>query len=264
MQSENEISPQQEVSQIDMPSKPPERRKLRKLFIICIGLLSIFVIAGIGIMIFSPQKDIKKSFSLDNPEILKLAEKLPIPKITMVPITLAPTVQNQVSVEQSSVKTKPQSWNIYKNTTFNFSMEYPSDLKALEKSHGMGVADISFKSPTNSYTQGAADYQILIYPKIIGGLIGQDFDKLYALVSPSTQRMTSESSVPQQFTKISNMTISGLRAFNFRTTSDPPDPYAEAEVGVYIEIEGGTLIISTKESNAAILDQMISTFKYSK
>jgi hypothetical protein len=58
-------------------------------------------------------------------------------------------------------------------------------------------------------------------------------------------------------------TISNLRAFDFRSTSDPPELTIEAEIGIYLEIEGSTLIISTGESNRAILEHMIATLKYS-
>jgi hypothetical protein len=73
--------------------------------------------------------------------------------------------------------------------------------------------------------------------------------------------MTSEATTPQQFTKIKNTTIYGLRAFDFMTTASPPDPTEEAEIGTYIELGKNTLIISTGESNKSTLDYMLSTFK---
>jgi len=155
---------------------------------------------------------------------------------------------------------QPSNWKTYNNTSFNFSLSYPLELTIQEKSHGLGVSDISFNNP-NANPQNAPEYQILIYPKAIGNLIGQDFDQFYALPEQNTQLMTSEGNAPQQFTKVGNITINGMRAFNFRTTSDPPDPTEETEIGTYIKLKEDTLIISTGESNKTSLDYMLSTFK---
>lgn len=256
------------------PSNPPKQRNFWKMLLAFIAVIIIIPIVAATIMFFSKDKNNAKTANekssqnspLNNPLIQKMAEKLPIPKITIIPITLAPTATPSQTDPQpiSTQPTTPPSNNIplesmktYKNTSFNFSLDYPSELKIQENSYGLGVADISFVSPVNPNPQ----YQILIYPKTIGRLIGQDFDQFYALPAQTTQLMTSEASSPQQFTKIKNTTINGLRAFDFRTTSDPPDPNEEAEIGTYIELGENTLIISTRESNKATLYHMLSTFK---
>jgi hypothetical protein len=284
--------PQETPQSITQPTttlNTPKFRNFLKVFLITILLFLVFATAGAGYQLFSQQKNstnpgINKSpqsSPLDNPFIQKVAEKLPIPKITFVPITITPTLtpnqtnpqpngqqansltppQNQPTTQTSNITPLTQNWNTYNNTSLNFSLTYPSGLTLHENSHGLGVTDISFTSPDNTNAQNAPDYQILIYPKSIGKLIGQDFNELFALTSNSTLRMTSDASAPQQFTKIGNITINGLRAFDYTTTSDPPDPSEEPEIGTYIELGENTIIISTGESNKAILDHMLSTFK---
>ncbi len=257
---------------VDRPieeSHPAKRHSYLKFIIILITLFLIFAVGG-GLLLFFQQKNFtkisKQDSPLDNPLVLKLAEKLPIPKITLVQITLTPTniLSSQPPIQPSpTVPPLPQNWNTYNNSSLNFSLSYPSVLIINEKSHGLGVTEISLTGNTSPDPEVTPDYQILIYPKAIGKLIGQDFDQYYTLAASSTQSMTSDASSPQQFTKIRNFKINELRAFEFRTTSDPPDPFVEGEIGTYIEIDGSTLIISTGESNKSILDHMIASFKHS-
>jgi len=263
---------------------PPKKRNILK--IILITLLILFLISAIGFvgLFFYIQQSLKnddgKKLSedvLNNPAVQKMAEQLPIPKITMVPITVAPTQEITPGTIQQSSSTQgstiigntqlqptnqpvlPQEWKKYTNTSLEFSIDYPDQMEFEENSRGLGVWDIYFYSDQTSDIQ---DIQILVYPVAIGKLIGQDFEQLYSLPDNSTQLMTIEGSDPQQYTKIVNKTVSGLRALDFKTTSDPPDPNVEAESGVVIELDDSILIISTGESDKAILDKMLTTFKY--
>lgn len=275
METQNQSTPQTETSShIKSPTPGKNSRKSKKIII----TLSLIIIIGFMAVLFLKQNnnpDKSKTLSknlLNNPALYKLAEKLPIPKITLVPISLIPTIQTdngQTTQDPTASQTAdsnhylPQDWKTYKNSEINFSLNYPSNLSVHENSHGLGIVDISFISPDNTDSANSPDYQILIYPKTVGKLIGQDFDQLYTLPAPSTQRMTmgGQENTPQQFTKFENLTIDGLRAFKFMTTSDPPDPNVEAELGDYIEINDSTFIISTNESNRDILNHMLSTFK---
>lgn len=200
--------------------------------------------------------------ALENPVIQKLAEQIPVPKITMEPITAdssiyltpAPTLE---SIDDEFLRDK---WKEYVNQENKFSLLYPENLSAHENPHGLGVVDISFEKTTGG-DERAYEYQILIYPKTIGKLIGQDFDQLYALEPQSVFKMTSQNSTPQQFTKIVNVTVDDFRALRFRTTAYPPDPEIEAEVGAYIENENSVIILSTGENNLSDIDYMLTTFK---
>lgn len=249
------------------PPTNPSKPRLWKISIIIFSAILVIALAGISIMLSLQQKN-KSATPLDNALIQKIAKELPIPKITMIPITLAPTSSSQPTVgpttsptQSSSITPIPQNWSIYNNTSFNFSLSYPSELTTQENSHGLGVTDIAFATAANIDSQNLPEYQILIYPKTIGKLIGQDFDEFYSLPAQSTQLMTSQASAPQQFTKNRNITINSFRAFEYTTTSSPPNPNEESEIGIYIEIGENTLIISTGESNKTTLDYMLSTFK---
>ena len=249
------------------PQKPePTSRshRSRKILYISIIVLLIFLILHTGLYFLSkstnPAKKASNNSPLDNPLVQQMAEKLPIPKITMTLITLAPTPTFAINppTPQSTPKpteTNNQNWTTYNNTTLNFSLLYPSHLTVKENEHGFGVADITFSNTTNH------DYQMLFYPAIIGKLIVQDFNTLYALPANTTQRMTSETMKPQLYTKINNRTINGHRALDFEATDDPPDPYIEPEVGTYIELGENRMIISTRQSNRATLNQMLINFK---
>ncbi|MBU3979122.1 hypothetical protein KKE68_05490, partial [Patescibacteria group bacterium] len=92
------------------PSNPPKPRNFWKILLISITVIVIITTAGAGILIFSQLKSItetnnsksSQSSPLDNPLILKMVEKLPIPKITFVPITLAPTTPLSQTNPQST------------------------------------------------------------------------------------------------------------------------------------------------------------------
>lgn len=269
----NENQQQAEIATADEQqaggTQPVRKRNLKKLILIFIIVFIVIVVAGLGVVIFSLQ-NIKSSKGnpLDNPMVMKLIEKMPVPKITMVQITpIAPTENTsvpQISTTQPvDIQPKAQNWNTYKNISLNFSLKYPSDCKLHENSQGLGVEEISFNSPENKDPENSPDYQILVYPKSFGKLIGQDFDEIYALPISSTMRLSSEGSSPQQFTKKANKTIKGLRAIEYISTADPPNPGEEEEVGYYIEYKDSVLIITTINSNKGNLDYMVSTFKSS-
>ena len=251
----------------EMPKQAPKKRNFLKVFIICFIVL---IIVLSSVLYFSiPNSKSKTNNPLNNPVIMKMAEKLPIPKITMVPITLIPTISiSQPAGSQSfvPVPTLTENWSTYKNSALNFSIEYPTGLKVNENLQSFGVGNIVINSPDNNNSQNNPDYEILIYPSAIGKLIGQDFEVLYALPAPSTERLTmgNTRNKPRQFTKLANRIISGYKAFNYSTTDDPPDPSLQTEIGTYIEIGDSTLIISTSEYNQAILDHMLSSLKTSQ
>lgn len=241
-------------------NQPAKQKKYRKILFICTIIILIIPVFGFIMAFISKPK--LSSNPLENPAILKLAEKLPIPKITMETITIAPTSSvPDTSNFSISPLPLPESWNTYNNSEIKFSVQYPSGMKVKEDSHGLGVVEISINSPENTDPNTIPDYQILTYPKTVGKLIGQDFDQLYNIPPQTTQRLTSEGNPPNLFTKIKNTTINSLRAFEYTSTSDPPNPSEQAEVGFYIESGNNTIIITTGEDNQAIVEHIVSTFK---
>lgn len=248
----------------------PQLLSLQRLLLLLLAAIIIILTIITGNLFSKPKNNIKtenkkssQNSPLDNPLIQQMTEKLPIPKITMIPITLPPISPSQINPQTSNPNNPlPSSWKTYKNASRNFSLSYPSELITQENSHGLGITDITFIN-TNSHPQNSLKYQILIYPRTIGNLIGQSFDQFYALPPQTTYLITTDSSSPQQVTKIENIKINYLRGLTFRTTSDPPSPTEETEIGVYIELKDNIFIISTGESNKTILDYMLSTFKSS-
>lgn len=218
----------------------------------------------------------KLNSALDNPIVMKAAESLPIPKITLVPVTprqVSPT-QIQADGEINSEIGAPEANSsdefgsvfdkdrvTYANNDLNYSIDYPADYKVEENSYGLGVSQVNFISPNNNEPGKYPDIQLLVYPAQIGKLIGQDFEKLYSLEENSTQKMSSETIDPRLFTVIAKKQIAGNRAFEFRTTDDPPDDNIEAETGVYIYANDMIFIFSTGESGKNLLDRMALTFK---
>lgn len=260
-----------------------KKKGKRKFIIILIAIIFLTVVAAAAISYLSSFNDASKTGRnkaknalLDNPIVMKAAESLPIPKITMVPVTpisVSPALmpgnaganreggsQEQVN-DAGSIIEPDLLMTTYTNTDLSFSMDYPADYKVEENSYGLGVTQINFISPINSDPGNYPDIQLLVYPVQIGKLIGQDFDKLYALGENTTQRMSSESIDPRLFTVVKKKDVAGYRAFEFRTTDDPPDENIEAETGVYIFANDLIFIMSTGESGINLLDKMILTFK---
>jgi hypothetical protein len=252
----------------NQPQKPktPTSRRSRKILYISLAILLIFLGLGAGLSLFSTNSKDAYNNPLDNPMVQQMAEKLPIPKITMTLVTLAPSPTFAINPLTPQPTQAPavnyQSWKTYNNKTFNFSINYPSNLNIDENDHGLGVLDIAFTNAANADTQDSiADYQILIYPSAVEKFIGHDFNTLYSLPANTTERMSAQSMQPQLYTKVKNRTIDNHRGFDFEATNDPPDPYVEVEAGTYIDLGKSRMIISTGKSNRATLDQMLINFK---
>lgn len=263
-------SPNDNPPNTNPPQKPktPTSRRSRKILYISLAILLIFLGLGAGLSLFSTNSKDAYNNPLDNPMVQQMAEKLPLPKITMTLVTLAPSPTFAINplTPEPSLNAPPanyQNWKTYNNTKFNFSITYPSNLNIKENDHGLGVMDIALTSSTaDANAQDSnPDYQILIYPASVEKFIGYDFNTIYSLPANTTQRMSAQNMGPQLFTKINNRTISGHQGFDFEATGDPADPYIEAEAGTYIDLGNNRIIFSTGKSNRATLDQMLVTFK---
>jgi len=160
------------------------------------------------------------------------------------------------TAQKNTTSSNGSQWKTYENTAEKFSIPYPANLDEKENSYGMGVINIQISD------SDGPQYQMLTFPKIIGSTIGQDFDGYYDMTDGSTKVLTGQDGSSQLFTKLHNRSIGSLRAFDYKTTSNPPKADEEAEVGTYIEIGNNILVTSTAESNRTILDTMLSSFKY--
>jgi hypothetical protein len=250
------------------PAKP--RKLLKKILItLSISILSIIILTGIGTYFLAkqllpsatnPNEPQDAAKILNNPVVKKMIQTAPIPKVTMIPITvtLSPTL---VTSGTESANALPTSWKTYQNASYKFSINYPGNDTYQENNHGLGVIDVVFFDTTQGSSADSPDYQFLLFPKSIGSLIGQDFDALFNLPNPSAQ-ILKINNTSQQFTKLQNTTINGLRAFTFQSTSYPPVADEEPQVGDYIEMGDNILTISAGQSNQATLNSMSASFKY--
>ena len=158
--------------------------------------------------------------------------------------------------------TPPTNWKTYSNPKADLSLKYPSDLKEKSSSYGFGVSSVEMRSPDNTDSANAPDYQLLIVPKKIASTIGQDFDTYYAMPNNTTKVISSplsQDKSKQQFTKLQNRTIQGHRAFDYRSLAADATASEEAEIGTFIENGDNLILISTGESNKAELEQVIGT-----
>lgn len=264
---------------------PQVKNKKIKIFIsilvgviLMVGVLGIWFYGTLNLNQGSNNKDTKNKLNsaLDNPVVMKVAESLPIPKITLVPVTLMPVspTQAQGGAGEGLVDNMSETGgsdtlagmfdterSTYVNNELKFSIDYPTDYKVEENSYGLGVSQVNFISPNNNDPANYPDMQMLIYPSQIGKLIGQDFDSLYSLDINSTQKMSSGTIEPRLFTVVEKKLIGGNKAFDFTTTDDPPDENKEVETGTYIYARDMIFIISTGESGKTLLEKMILTFR---
>lgn len=152
-------------------------------------------------------------------------------------------------------------WNTYHNSEGKFSVLYPAELQVRETAQGFGVSSIEFRNAVNSAVP--AEYQVLVFPKILGKTIGQDFDKSYAAGSGTVSVIQNPNGGSQQkMTKLQNRTVNGQRAFDFQSVTEPADPNTTAEVGTYVELGNNIAVFSTAQSRRGTLDNMLASLKY--
>lgn len=155
---------------------------------------------------------------------------------------------------------KNSKWNTYQNTGYKFSIDFPGDLQEKENAPGFGVSQIDIYDPTDS--QNGVVYQLLVFPKSMGKLIGQDFDEFYGMKNNTSKIISVPQGASQNLTKISNRTVSGLRAFDFQSTTNPPQVNEEPQIGTYIEAGTSIIIIVGSSSDKTEFEQMVQSFKY--
>lgn len=217
---------------------PPQKKTSPVIFII---LILILLLIGGGIFFF------KKT----QPSPVNQAKQQ---------ATESPTQSSQQHIQKTSTKV---GWKTYTNQANKISFQYPSTLHLTESSPGMGVITAQLRSDNNLDTKYAANFQWLILPKFLAKTVGQDFDEYYAMENNSSKTISANKQ-SQILTKTDNRSISGLRAFDFTSTSNPPQSNQQATYGAYIEIGNNIFIISTQEQNKATLEQILATFTVEK
>lgn len=171
--------------------------------------------------------------------------KTPLPKVTPAPV--------------------PSGFKTYENTKQKIALSYPSTLQVKENSYGMGVSTVEMRSAENTNKQDAPDVQMLTVPKTMAMAIGQDFDAYYAMADNTTKLISSPlngSKTAENFTKVQNRNINGMRAFEYSSVPQPNPNNQEAEIGVFIETGSELTIFATGENDRAQLETMLTTFTY--
>ena len=244
MENTNPVPQQPQDFTPVLPTSPPDpappKKRWPKKLIFSVGIL-LFAIIGIGL------GSMKASGIL--------------PQISPTPMVSEPTPNLEevtpTSGETGSPTTTNEIMRTYENSENKFSLSHPESLTPKATSYGLGVANISLND-----SSGQAVYQMLVFSKAIAGMIGQNFDNYYNMAPNTKTTIKDPDGNSQEFTKIKNRTVGGQRAFDYRTTSSPPNPDVEADAGTYIELGGNMFIISTGESNREQLDRMLTEFKY--
>jgi hypothetical protein len=254
--------PSPQLPQIAKPPSHPTNNVLSKVFFFFLGIAIIFFSIAGGIFLYQ-QHPTKKTSPLAGmlPNTTPGATKenhFPEGYVTQPPGASQGNVITPVGGQTDA----QASWRLYQNSSYNFSLSFPSYLTPKEAEYGMGVSSIELRSVDNTDPKYGPDFQFLIFPKTLGSLIGQDFDAYYAMANNATKLIKDQQGASQSFTKIRNRTVSGLRAIDFTTISSPPAANEQLEVGSYIEIGNSVFIISTAESNKATLESMLASFKY--
>lgn len=242
MENTNPVPQQSQDFTPVLPTPPPpaplKKRPTKKL-IFTIGIL-LFALTGIGI----GGMRAAGLFSQNSPTPT-ISE--PTPSLEDITPT---TGETDSPATTETMKT-------YENSENNFSLSHPESLAPKATSYGLGVTNISLNDAS-----GQGVYQMLVFSKTIAGMIGQNFDNYYNMAPNTKTTIKDPDGNSQEFTKIKNRTTGGQRAFDYITTSSPPNPDEESDAGTYIEIGGNILIISTGESNRDQLNRMLIDFKY--
>ena len=178
-------------------------------------------------------------------------------KNDFLPKNASSTAPVTTSVSQIPV---PKDWKTYTNNDAKISFAYPQEDSIKASSYGFGVTSVLLQK-TN-----AADFQILLVPKSLAQVVGQNFDTYYALPNNTTKVIKSPLSKDnrtEKFTKIRNRTIIGLKALDYQSIGSDAKPGSQPEIGTFIVAGNNIVLFSTGASNKKTLEQMLSSFTYS-
>ncbi|MGI8420561.1 MAG: hypothetical protein ACR2LN_08060 [Candidatus Levyibacteriota bacterium] len=177
------------------------------------------------------------------------------------------TTAMKTHVSTTSPAPHPTGWRLFKNSSMNFTFFYPPDLTVKTNAYGMGVSDIEMRTKDNTNPSYSPNYQILFVPKAMAQAVGQDFDNYYSLPNNTTKVVSSPFSSnksQQNLTKLSNATIDGHRALDYRSQEATAVSNNQAEIGKFIEDGENILLISGGESDKSELDHLMQSIKFTQ
>lgn len=164
--------------------------------------------------------------------------------------------QSAVSSQVPQPTFDTSSWSSYRDTNYNFSLKYPSVLTPKAENHEPYGEQILF----NQAKDGTPKLVITVYSYILGGMIDQDFDKIYNLTAGDSIEINNKVIGHQKLTKINNRMINGFEAFDYKRNSLPINPdNPEVGVGVYVNLGQYILLLEAGEGDRAVIDSVVST-----
>lgn len=181
-------------------------------------------------------------------------------KTTFFPAPKAPATQTVTK----PISTVPKGWKTYQNPKKEFTFSYPPSLKLKETSYQLGVTNIELRGTDLNKPPLSTDFQMLFVPKTLAMAAGQDFGGYYNSPNNTTRTIASpisKNKTQQNFTKLTNITIDGHKAFTYRSASANATK-DQGEVGVFVEDGSNVLLISAPQASKTTLDKIMKTFQF--
>ncbi|MBA3724191.1 MAG: hypothetical protein H0W89_04890 [Candidatus Levybacteria bacterium] len=161
----------------------------------------------------------------------------------------------------------PSGFQTYQNSEQKYSLQYPKSLHLQEKPYGFGVNTIELRSEENADPAYAPEIQVLTVPKALAATIGQDFESYYKMNENETKTIKSplnEEESAENFTKVRNREINGLRGLDYTSTPSPNPDNQVPEIGTFVEAGDNLLIFATHEESRMQLEEVLKSFNYQK
>ena len=162
------------------------------------------------------------------------------------------------TAQESRTAQVPTGWKMYNNSTYQLQFSYPPTDTLQSKSYGFGVSSVTIQNKN-----GNTDFQILLLPKTLASAVGQNFDSYYSMPNNSTKTIknpVSQDNSTEQFTKIQNIMVNGNKAVDYQSTDTNAKPGTLPEIGTFIEAGNNLVLISTTESDKAVLGHILNSF----
>lgn len=175
--------------------------------------------------------------------------------------------KQQANTPKPTAVPAPSGYKVYESTDQKFSLAYPENLEVKENPLGFGVKTVEITGGKNPETAGIADIRILTVPKLLAKTAGQDFESFYSMQDNETKTIESpdtENASSEQFTKIRNREINGLRALDYSSVPFPNPDNQAPEIGTFVEAGNNLVIFATSPDGREQLEQVLKTFNYTQ
>jgi cytoskeletal protein RodZ len=179
---------------------------------------------------------------------------------------MEPQVTTKPQITPATVSA-PSGYQTYENKEQKFSMQYPEELTVKENPVGFGVNTIEMRKTENADPEYAPDIQILTVPKVLAKTIGQDFESYYDMAENNSKVIESpldHGKKAENFTKVRNREINGLRALDYSSVPSPNTEKQKPEIGTFVEAGDNLLIFASGSDSREQLEEVLKTFNYNQ